>query len=76
MARGGDDDITVNGLIFEPGGPGFEPIEIEDIDFSGCSLASAGNHISSNSILNLFILFIPLVVIVFSVYRRKVRRRM
>lgn len=72
----GDDDITVNGLIFEPGGPGFEPIEIEDIDFSGCSLASSGSQASSNTILNLFLLFIPLVVIVFSVYRRKVRRRM
>ena len=52
------------------------PIELEEIDFSGCSLASSDSPVSSNTILNLFILFIPLVVIVFSVYRRKVRRRM
>jgi len=70
----GDDDNAVNGMIFEPGGPGFKPIEIEDIDFSGCSLASARGQVSSNTILNLFILFIPFVVVMFTVYRRKVKK--
>jgi len=66
----GDDDITINGLIVEPGGPGFMAVEEESIS-SGCSVASSGDQVSSSVILNLFILFIPLVIVMFFSLRRK-----
>lgn len=71
----GDDDITENGMIVEPGGPGFIEILEESIDDTdGCSLASSDSQVSSNSILNLFILLIPSLIGLFSMFRRKMEK--
>ncbi len=68
----GDDDITVNGEIIDPGGPGFIEILEESVESSdGCSLAGSGNKITSNNLINLIILLIPMMVALTSLVRRR-----
>ena len=69
----GDDDITVNGMIFEPGGPGFIEILEENIDESdGCYLAGSDTQFTSNTLVNILLLFVPLIVVIFSLLRRRI----
>ena len=60
----GDDDLTPNGVIVEPGGPGFlsdEPPPPDTGNRNGCSLAFTVN--SGSAVLNLFIPLIPVIAV-------------
>jgi len=60
----GDDDLTPNGVIVDPAGPGFlsdEPPPPDTGNRNGCSLASSVN--SGSAALNLFIPLIPAIAV-------------
>ena len=70
----GDDDLTPNGVIVEPGGPGFlsdEPPPPDAGNRNGCSLASTVN--SGSAVLNLFIPLIPAIAVGVRYIRRRSR---
>ncbi len=60
----GDDDLTPNGVIVDPAGPGLlsdEPPPPDTGNRNGCSLASTVN--SGSAVLNLFIPLIPVIAV-------------